>query len=269
MSNLSAAFRLLHQNTAPLKLPNAWDAGSARLFESLGASSIGTTSAGMAWALGYPDGRILPAHEALGAVARMTRVLKVPLSVDIEHGFSDDPGVVATHVKQLIDVGVSGVNIEDGPDSPSLLAAKIEAIKTAAAHAGADIFVNARTDVLLAQLTVPAMLIEETTTRGALYASAGADGLFVPALHSADDITAIATEVSLPLNVLVWKGLAPASELGQLGVRRLSLGSAISQALWSRAAMLAQSFLEAGQSGPLGEGVMPRPQLQGLFTRAA
>jgi 2-methylisocitrate lyase-like PEP mutase family enzyme len=266
MSNQSQAFRALHTGPLPLRLVNAWDAGSARLFESLGAHAIGTTSAGMAWALGYPDGRILPAGEALGVVTRMTRVLRVPLSVDIEHGFSDDPGVVATHVKRLIDAGVAGVNIEDGSDSPSLLAAKIEAIKTATVHAGADIFVNARTDVFLGQLVTAPMQVEESITRGALYASAGADGLFVPALHRPEDIQTIASEITLPLNVLTWKGLAVADELGKLGVRRLSLGAAISQALWANAATLAEAFLEAGQSDPLMENPMPRPRLQGLFT---
>lgn len=266
MANLSATFRVLHDNTTPLRLPNAWDAGSARLFESLGATAIGTTSAGMAWSLGYPDGRQLPANEAIGAAARIIRILKVPLSVDVEHGFSDDPGVVAAHIKPLMDMGVAGINIEDGHDSPSLLAAKIEAIKTAAAHAGQDIFVNARTDVLFAHLTAESMQVEEVVTRGSLYASAGADGLFVPGLCEPEHIKSIANDVELPLNVLVWKGLVPAFELGQCGVRRLSLGSSVSQGLWSKAASLVEAFLDAGRSEPLGDGAMPRPRLQGLFS---
>src|ERR1700730_18968041 len=116
MSSRVAAFRRLHSNTTPLRLPNAWDAGSARLFESLGASAIATTSAGVAWALGYRDGRLLPLNELVAAASRMARVLKVPLSLDIEHGYSDDPKVVADNVLRLGDLGAAGPNIEDSPE---------------------------------------------------------------------------------------------------------------------------------------------------------
>lgn len=91
----ASRFRQLHDNTTLLRLPNVWDAGSARLVESLGAPAIATTSAGFAWSLGYPDGRVLPFDEVVAAVRRIVRVLKVPLSVDIENGYSDDPATVA------------------------------------------------------------------------------------------------------------------------------------------------------------------------------
>ena len=86
MSHIAEAFRMLHSNTIPLRLPNAWDAASARLFESLGATAVATTSSGVSWSLGYRDGRYLPVHEAVAAVSRMVRVLRVPLSVDFENG---------------------------------------------------------------------------------------------------------------------------------------------------------------------------------------
>ncbi|MCX4163545.1 MULTISPECIES: isocitrate lyase/phosphoenolpyruvate mutase family protein [Paraburkholderia] len=265
MSELTQKFRELHVNTLPLRLPNAWDAGSARLFESLGAPAIATTSAGVAWAMGYPDNRVLPVERVIDVAANMVRVLKVPLSVDIENGYSDNPHTVADLALRLIDVGVSGINIEDGPDSPSLLAAKIEAIRQAAAKAGLDIFVNARTDVFLAGLVdVPARL-GETITRGTLYRSAGTDGLFVPALHEPEAIKAVVAGVSLPVNVMAWPGLPAAAELGALGVRRLSAGSGIPQLLWGQAEKLARAFLESGRSEPMSEGSMPYPQLQGLF----
>ncbi|MGH9521421.1 MAG: isocitrate lyase/phosphoenolpyruvate mutase family protein, partial [Terriglobales bacterium] len=95
MSHIAVTFRGLHGNTTPLRLPNAWDAASARLFERLGAMAIATTSAGVAWALGYRDGRFLPVNEVIAAATRMARLLTVPLSVDIENGYSDDPRVVA------------------------------------------------------------------------------------------------------------------------------------------------------------------------------
>ena len=187
MANSASAFRGLHSNTTPMRLPNAWDAGSARLFESLGAEAIATTSAGSAWSLGYRDGRALVVDELVASAARMARVLAVPLSVDIENGYSDNPAIVADLVKRLIDLGVAGINIEDGTDERTVLAAKIEAIKNAVSRAGADLFVNARSDVFLANLGEKSKLIEESLVRGGLYASAGADGLFLPGIAQAAD----------------------------------------------------------------------------------
>jgi 2-methylisocitrate lyase-like PEP mutase family enzyme len=262
---ISTTFRLLHRNTTPLRLPNAWDAGSARLFESQGASAIATTSAGVAWALGYRDGRVVPVDEAVAAAARMARVLTVPLSVDIENGYSDNPHVVADHVKRLIDLGVAGINIEDGRDEAALLASKIEAIRDMASKADADLFVNARCDVFLAGLVEQSKRVEESITRGKVYAGAGADGLFLPGIVQTRDIAAVVDGVALPLNAMAWPGLADAAELGKLGVRRLSAGSGISQVLWAKAATLARDFLEGGRSEPLSEASMPYPQLQELF----
>jgi len=268
MSDRTTAFRQLHTRPQPLRLPNAWDAGSARLFESLGAPAIATTSAGVAWALGYPDGYKLPVDVVIGLAENIARVLTVPLSIDIENGYSDNPDVVAETALRLVDAGVVGINIEDGTESPARLAAKIEKIKAATSKRGVDLFVNARTDVFLAGLAESSKRVEETLARAALYRAAGADGLFVPALLQPAQIQAIVAGVELPLNVMAWPGLPSAAELGQLGVRRLSAGSGIAQALWGQAERLARDFLETGRSDPLGEGQMPYPQLQGLFARA-
>lgn len=265
MTNAVATFRKLHDNTTPLRLPNAWDAGSARLFESQGATAIATTSAGVAWALGYQDGRLLPVGEVVAAAARMVRVLTVPLSFDIENGYSDDPKVVAENVMRLVDLGVAGINIEDGQDKATLLASKIEAIRNATSKAGVDIFVNTRSDVFLAQLVEDSKLVDESINRGDLYAKAGADGLFLPGIAKPGDITSVVNAISLPLNAMAWPGLANAAELGKLGVRRLSAGSGISQALWGKAEKLARDFLQSGGSDPVFEGAMSYAQLQRLF----
>ena len=248
MSASVKAFREMHRTAEPLCLPTAWDAGSARLFESLGARAVATTSAGVAWALGYADGRMLPVDEALGVVARMTRVLKIPLSVDFENGYSDDAATVAQRAKRLFDLGVAGLNVEDGTDAPDVLVEKIEAIRNAAVHAGIDIFINARCDVLLASLVDAPRQIEESIARGNRYAKAGADGFFVPALRRSADIEAIAAGVALPLNVMVWADLAPAAELGKLGVRRLSTGPGIAQVSLRHAEAAVRVFLDAGRS---------------------
>ena len=267
MKSTVAEFRELHTHSTPLLLPNAWDAGSARVFESLGALAIATTSAGVAWALGYRDGRHLPFEEVVGVASRMARILTVPLSFDIEHGYSDDPKTVADNVMRLVDLGVEGINIEDGPDDALLLAAKIDAIRTALSKANTDLFVNVRTDVILAGLAQPSKQIEESIVRGKLYAKAGADGLFLPGIHQPDEIQAVVNEVNLPLNVMALPGLGNANELGKLGVRRLSAGSSISQVLWDKAEQVAQAFLQNGDSDPLYEESMSYSQLQGLFLK--
>jgi 2-methylisocitrate lyase-like PEP mutase family enzyme len=258
-------FRQLHRNPALLRLPNAWDAGSARLVEALGAKAVATTSAGFAWALGYPDGRLLPVDEVLAAVKRIVRVLNVPLSVDIENGYSDDPATVAGNVMQLVELGVAGINIEDGPDAPSLLAAKIEAIRNAASKAGADVFINARSDVFLANLVEKPKQPEESIARGNLYASAGADGVFLPALADPSHIEAIVEAIPLPLNLMAVPSLPDAATLERLGVRRLSAGSGISQAVMGKAKALAKDFLLDGKSASLYDGALSYSEMQSLF----
>lgn len=267
MSNAnSATLRQLHQTTAPLLLlPNAWDAASARLFESAGARAIATTSAGVAWALGYTDGRALPVDEVVGVASRMARVLTVPLSIDIENGYSDDAKAVAELACRLADIGIAGLNIEDGRDSPDLLAAKIEAVRGAVARTNIDLFVNARTDVFLAGLAEPARRVQETIRRATQYAQAGADGLFVPGLSEPSDIRSIAAATSLPLNVMAWGGLPGATALATLGVRRLSAGSAFPQQAWGSAERAARDFLATGDSAPLLDGAKQFAEMQQLL----
>ncbi|BAN28215.1 isocitrate lyase/PEP mutase family protein [Caballeronia insecticola] len=258
-------FRKLHDNSTPLLLPNAWDAGSARLIEAQGAQAVATTSAGFAWALGYQDGRILPMAEVTGSVRRIVRVLKVPLTVDVEHGYSDSPEAVAKNVMGLVELGITGINIEDGRDDASLLAAKIEAIKNAVSKAGADLFVNARSDVFLASLVDKAARPHEAIARGNLYASAGADGLFLPALMIPSEIEEISKAVRLPLNVMAVPGLPDAATLGKLGVRRLSAGGGVSQVVLGKAKALVQDFLKHGRSDVLNDNPLPYGEAQGLF----
>lgn len=265
MNQLLDTFRALHRAPKLLCLPNAWDAGSAKLFESAGATAIATTSAGVAWAQGYPDGRVMPAAVAIEAAKNIARVLRIPLSVDIEHGYADDAEAVAQHVMRLVDAGVVGINIEDGADAPALMAKKIAAIKNRAAQSGREIFINARTDVYLAGLAPEGARVDEALRRAALYAQAGADGIFVPGVTQVGDIAGVAAGTALPLNVLAWPGLAAAEQLQQLGVRRLSAGSGITQALWGLARGMAQDFLATGSSAPLAENAMGYAELQALF----
>ncbi|MEZ5831425.1 MAG: isocitrate lyase/phosphoenolpyruvate mutase family protein [Dongiaceae bacterium] len=258
-------FHELHAGPEPLLLPNAWDAGSARLMESLGAKAVATTSAGVAWTHGYPDGDVLPVRMLISTVVAIARSIRVPLSVDVEGGYSDEPAAVEETVARVVEAGAVGINIEDGAGAPDLLCLKIERAKRAGQHFGIDLFVNARTDVYLHGLAPEGKRVDEVLARAKLYRDAGANGLFVPGVREASEIKAIAAGAGLPLNVMAWPGLPAANELAQLGVRRLSAGSGIAQALWGKAATLGAEFLKSGKSEPLGEGAMAYPAVNALF----
>jgi len=256
-------FKRLHDGSKLLHLPNAWDAGSARLFESLGATAIATTSAGVAWAQGYADNDHLPVERAVAVAANIARVLTVPLSVDFENGYAADPAQVAANVARLIDAGVAGINLEDGADVPALVADKIRAIKAL----GKELFINLRTDVYLKGLAPEGERVAEVLRRAALYREAGADGLFVPGICKVDEISAVVAGAGLPVNVMDWPGLPSAEQLHALGVARLSAGSGIPQALWAVAAGMARDFLATGNAGPLIAQAMPYGDLQALFLK--
>ncbi len=261
----AAIFHRLHDGPDPLLLTNAWDAGSARLMESLGAKAVATTSAGVAWTHGYPDGDALPVRLLVSTVATISRAIRVPLTVDVEGGYTDDPAAVEETVAKLVESGAVGINIEDGTSAPDLLGAKIDRAKRAGQHFGVDLFVNARTDVYLRGLAPEGARVAETLSRAKLYGDAGASGIFVPGVIDPAEIRAIAEGTELPLNVMAYPGLPPAVELARLGVRRLSAGSGISQAVWGRAAALAADFLKHGRSEPLGEGAMSYAAINALF----
>jgi len=265
MTDLAKTFHALHHAAKPLILANAWDAGSARLIESLGAPAVATTSAGIDWALGYPDGNLLPIARLVEMTAAIARLIRIPLSVDFEAGYSDDLAEVGENIKQILDAGAVGINIEDGGGAPTLLAAKIEKVKAVAAAKSVDLFVNARTDVYLRGLVPEAQRVEETLARAKLYKAAGADGLFVPGLIAEDGIKAVVSGAGLPVNLLAWPELAPAAELGALGVKRVSAGSGIAQRVWAEAERLARDFLRDGSSEPLASGGLDYGKLQQLF----
>lgn len=265
MSELVNTFRELHQGPQVLCLANAWDAGSARLAQSLGARAVATTSAGLAWSLGYADGGGMPADAAIAAAKNIARVLSVPLTVDVEDGYSQDPAGVAGHVMQLLGIGVVGINIEDGADAPDLLAAKIEAVKNAVAKTGGDIFVNVRTDVYLRGLASDGAQVKEVLARGELYRSAGADGLFVPGICLADEIQQVAKGAGLPLNVMDWPALPSLVQLRVLGVRRLSAGTSIAQTIWGVARDAMKGFFAAGDAGAAAYPPMDYGEIQQLF----
>jgi 2-methylisocitrate lyase-like PEP mutase family enzyme len=261
-------FRELHARGSLLLLPNAWDAASARLFEAAGARAIATTSAGLAWATGWPDGDALPPRALAAAVAAIARVVSVPISADAEGGYADDPRAVGETVAALADAGAVGINLEDGSGSPERLCAKIEAVKAAVERAGVDLFVNARTDVYLRRLVPADRALAETLERGRRYRDAGADGYFVPGLVDSDSIRSVASEIDLPLNLLVFPGLASPSELQELGVRRVSAGSALAASAYGFARRAAVSFLDEGRYDAMSETPVAYAEMNRLLASA-
>jgi 2-methylisocitrate lyase-like PEP mutase family enzyme len=258
-------FRALHAPGQLLLLANAWDAGSARLIQAQGAPAIGTTSAGLAWSRGHPDGDHLPLPVLAGALAEIARVVSLPLTVDIEGGYSNDPRTVAEVVRTVLDAGGTGINLEDGSSPPDLLCRKIEAARTVAAQTGIDLFVNARCDVYLRRLVADEAAVAAALERARLYRSAGCDGLFVPGVRESAPIRELTGGIGeLPLNVLWLPGLPALPELRALGVRRLSAGSAIAQRAYGVARRATRRFLESGDCDA-AEPQIAHPEMNALF----
>lgn len=260
------AFHALHQDGL-LILPNAWDAGSARIVEEAGAKAIATSSAAVSWAHGYPDGEALPLATLIASVREIARVVRIPLSADFEGGFADDPSTVGDFVSRLIDVGAVGINIEDGQGPPDALCAKIERVRHEAGRKDVDFWINARTDVYLRQLMEGEAAYDETVRRGKLYADAGANSIFVPGAADESLIGRLVNDISRPLNVLAWPGLPDAAKLKSLGVRRLSAGAGLGRAAFGYTRSLAEAFLRDGRSQPFGEAPYAGMSINALMQR--
>ena len=261
----AAAFRALHAPGKILVLANAWDAASARLAQEAGCPAVAPSSAALAWAHGYSDGEALPTAVLLTAVAEILRVVSVPVSVDSEAGYSPEPAAVADYAARLIEMGVAGINLEDGRSPPDLTARKIEAIKARAARMGGDLFVNARTDVYLLGLTEPDHALKETIARGKRYADAGADGFFVPFVREGATIGELAKAVALPLNILAVNNVPDVAELKHLGVRRVSTGAGPGRAAYGAAFKAAQMLMAEGHYKAMFASAADCPNFNALF----
>lgn len=235
----------------PLLLGNVWDAASAQLAEELGYRAIGTSSAAMAAMLGYGDGEEMSFEELLFLVGRIRACTSVPLTVDIESGYSETPKQIASNIIRLVELGVCGINIEDSQvtagqrslDSAEVFAAKLKQICDALTPCRRQLFINVRCDSFLLALEDAAT---ETLKRAALYQQAGADGLFVPCLTDPGDIRTLVTATTLPLNLMCMPELPDFDALKQLGVKRISMGNFVHHALLGRLReLLADVRLEA------------------------
>ncbi len=259
-------FHALH-GEGLLILPNAWDAGSARIVEHAGAKAVATSSAAVAWSHGYPDGEALPPETLIATIREIARVASIPVTADIEAGYTRDPQAAADFAARVIDAGAVGVNIEDGHDAPDLLCTKIEQVRRVAAQSGAGLWINARIDVYLHKLAEGQAAYDETLRRARLYREAGANSIFAPGAVDEMTIGNLVREIGLPLNVLAWPGLPDAARLAQLGVRRLSAGAGLAKASLGRTHELAEAFLRDGRSEPFFEGALASVGMNGLMKK--
>jgi 2-methylisocitrate lyase-like PEP mutase family enzyme len=231
------AFAALHHGKQPLLLPNVWDVASARMIEEAGLPAVATTSAGIAFAMGYPDGQEISRDEMLAIVGRIAKAVKVPVTADVEAGYGLRPEDAANTALAALEAGAVGINLEDGTGDAahpladfSLQLEKIAAVKEASAKAEIPLLLNARTDVYLAAVGSSATRYDETIRRLAAYRDAGAQCVFAPGIADVATIQRLVADLHCPLNILAGPGSPSIPELTKLGVARVSLGSSAMRA---------------------------------------
>ena len=225
-------FRKLHHSGKMLVLPNIWDALGAILLESLGYRAVATASAAVAWANGYNDGENIPFDDLLATLKKITSLVNIPVTADIESGYADNDIQLRENIKRLIEAGIVGINIED-TDKKSRNIHTIEAqcnkirlIKKVADEVGIPVFINARTDGFLhgELFATPVAQFEEIVKRGLAYKEAGADCFFPIALKQKEDIEQLVTLLKMPINIITIPGVPDLKILSKAGVARVSLG---------------------------------------------
>ena len=223
----------MHEQNELLFLPNAWDIISAKILEQSGFKAIGTTSWGLANAMGYQDGERIPFKDFIYQVKNIIDAVKIPVTVDIESGYSDDINIIVNNVLEVAKLGAVGINIEDSLKNKTGLVdvekqcLLISSIRGSLNEKGyVDFFINARTDTYI-QLENP---LNETIKRAKKYEHSGASGIFVPCICEVSDIKTLINEISLPLNVMSLPNLNCTRKLNDLGVKRFSIGNALSDA---------------------------------------
>jgi 2-methylisocitrate lyase-like PEP mutase family enzyme len=268
--------RKLHSDSRILVLANTWDVFSARIVEHLGFPAVATTSAGVAAALGYPDGQRVPRKEMIEAVARITRVVQVPVTADMEAGYGTIAEEMVDMARELVRAGAVGLNLEDitGDDETShvemdLQLEKIAAIREASAAAGVSLVINARTDIYLQPIGPEETRFERTVERLRAYRKAGADCLFAPGIRDRETIGKLVKAVGAPLNVLLQPGGPNVAELEKLGVARASIGSGMMRAAMGTARNFAKELLQYGDHSGLLNNAVPYSEVNRLLGRAS
>ncbi len=265
------SFRAMHRGGKILLLPNSWDVISARLFEEAGFGAIATTSAGVAFSLGYADGEKISRAEMLARVGRIAKAVKVPVTADVEAGYGPRPEDAAQTAREVIEAGAVGMNFEDATKDPAhpltdlaLQLERIRAVREAALKTGVLLVLNARTDVYLAQGGSSG-----TPLRRGAAAIGGVSrcrrGLrFLPGVVDAETIGRMVQDVKCPLNILAGPGAPTVPELEKLGVARVSLGSAPMRATLGLVRRMAAELKSTGTYTML-EGGIPHAEVNGML----
>lgn len=267
MKDKAALLAKLHRAPPLLVLPNAWDAASARIFEEAGFPAIATTSAGIAWARGYPDQQRISRDEMADAVARIVRAVHVPVTADMEAGYGD----VAATVNAVVDAGAVGLNLEDATHRGRALfpvdeqVDRLRQARRAAEAKGVALVINARTDLLMLAAEPGVEQIFLAIERLNAYREAGADCLFAPGVTDKLRIEALAKAVRGPLNILAGPGTPPVAELEALGVARLSVGSTAARSALGHVRKLAKELRESGTFGSLLRDAVPYAEMNRRF----
>jgi 2-methylisocitrate lyase-like PEP mutase family enzyme len=265
-------FARLHEK-GMLILPNAWDAGSAVIIGSTGAAAIATTSGGVAWSTGRPDGQDLTREQMIGRVKSIVDAVDLPVTADVEGGYGPSADDVAATVEAAVAAGVVGVNIEDsraagGPlFSASEQAARLKAGSETAAAAGLpELVINARTDIFLYAIGKEEERLAEVIGRAEAYAAAGATSLFVPGLLDLAILEQLVKSTPLPINAMAGPGAPSIADLERVGVRRVSLGTALAQAAYGITRRVAAEALDEGTFEAL-DGAPEYGDVNSLFPR--
>ncbi|MDE9365195.1 isocitrate lyase/phosphoenolpyruvate mutase family protein [Luteipulveratus sp. YIM 133132] len=262
-TDLAARLHALHDDL--LVLPNCWDAVTARVVEAAGAPALATTSAAVAWSLGAPDGNRLDRDLMLQNLRRITDVVDVPVSCDIEGGFGESDEALAETTRLVIEAGAVGVNLEDtyagAFRSVEDAAHRVAVVREAAQAAGVDLFVNARTDTFLAGDGDE----DDTVARAKAYVAAGASGVFVPGTGDLDVLGRLTAAIDAPVNVLVGPGSPSVAALRAAGVRRVSAGSSLAESVLGHVDRAAREMLGQGTYAEMG-GALGWGEVNALFT---
>lgn len=265
---MATSFLALHRAPPVLLLPNAWDALSARLFVEAGFNALATTSGGVAWALGYPDGEAAPWAEVVTATARIVRSVAVPVTADIEAGYGTTPAEVGAHVAEIIEAGVVGINLEDGLHGPIRsvddAAARLAAARDAACKAGVPLVINARCDIFFLQHGAESTRFAATVERCKAYLSAGADCVYPFGLRDPATIAEFVKAVGAPVNITGRPGMPDRTALERLGVARITIASAPTLVAMSAIQKLAAELYKTGSFETLA-ATLRHPDAQKLF----
>ncbi len=270
--NKAETFLGLHSGAKVLLLPNVWDVASARIVEESGFPAIATSSAGVAFSLGYPDGQKIPKEEMFAAVARIAAAVNVPVTADVESGYGPRPEDAAQTARAVIAAGAVGMNLEDSPGDPghpladlSLQLEKIRAVREAASRLNGPLVLNARTDVYLLEVGDPAGRYDEAVRRLSAFRDAGVDCVFVPDLNDAATIGRMIAELGCPVNILAGPKTPSVPELSKLGVARISLGSAPMRAALGQLRRLAEELKTSGTYKAL-DGAPSYTEMNGIMS---